>query len=168
MVPADNRSSVVQMPKSFTVFALFNKMKICPPVHIERMLYALLFDLLRLAYGLGMEIESIETRVVGGFAVDMAPSWLGALVVMHPNGETEQLLCGVILVAPRVAITAAHCIFGDTQAYRVAFGVSSRDEIPQSTAKKEKPRKIEIHEDYESPEPGVLLNDIAVIIFGKK
>ncbi len=169
MVPGDNR--VVQMPKSFTAAALFNKVnRFFRPVQIERMfLKLLIFESIRFANGLGMEIESIETRVVGGSAVDLAPSWLGALLINHEGEQTEQLICGVILIAPDVAITAAHCIFGDNDDYRVAFGVTSRDEIAlKSSVKIEKPQKIEIHEDYVSPAPGVLLNDIAVIIFEKK
>ncbi|CAG5095548.1 Oidioi.mRNA.OKI2018_I69.XSR.g14234.t1.cds [Oikopleura dioica] len=126
------------------------------------------FGLLYFANGLGIEIESIETRVVGGYAVDLAPSWLGALVVVNSRGEPDQLICGVILVSPHVAITAAHCIFEDTSIYRVVFGVSSRDDLPKSPTKIENPASIKIHPDYESPAPGVLLNDIAVIIFKEK
>ena len=133
------------------------------------LLKLLIFEFCHFANGLGMEIESIETRVVGGSAVDLAPSWLGALLIKHESGQTERLICGVILIAPHVAITAAHCIFADNDDYRVAFGVTSRDEIVlKSSVKIEKPLKIEIHADYESPAPGVLLNDIAVIIFENK
>ena len=132
-------------------------------------LMLLIFEFFHFANGLGMEIESIETRVVGGSAVDLAPSWLGALLIKQESEQTEQLICGVILIAPHVAITAAHCIFADNDDYRVAFGVTSRDEIAlKSSVKIEKPLKIEIHENYESPAPGVLLNDIAVIIFENK
>lgn len=92
-------------------------------------------------------------RVVGGELAGAAPFMVGIL----DDGDTRAY-CGGTLIAPRVVVTAAHCVDTPSRRVRVALGVSLNANLDRVTAIDV--RAIRLHPGFDVKS---LQNDIALL-----
>jgi secreted trypsin-like serine protease len=115
-----------------------------------------------------------QSKIVGGSIAKIA-DWPGyaALRTYDPNSRYSFYFCGATVIAPTMAITAAHCVVdtgliksSDGGGYADAFGqrvelVVGTDDLNTAGARNIRGiRKITVHPEYTSAERG---NDIALI-----
>ena len=105
--------------------------------------------------------ESEENGLVGGVRESR---WLAAGYVTRAEDSSE-LLCGATLVAPNVAMTAAHCVYRNRDA-ALAFGVGE-----VSSNRRYAVREVHYHpeahleaEGFIDPVHALLLNDLAYLV----
>lgn len=71
--------------------------------------------ILGLGLALALGAAAPSGAIVGGKTTERAWPWMGYFETSRPELDLEQLgVCGLSLLAPRWAVTAAHCMYQDT------------------------------------------------------
>lgn len=123
-----------------------------------------------LAVGIGLEAagcdgddRSTASPIIGGVASDEAAV---VMLVSYPTDQSTLLTCSAAVIAPKVLVTAAHCVDPMTHPNHV-FGVylgadATADATPQKIASKVVAvAKATMHPDYDRDPP--FTADIAVV-----
>src|SRR5262249_47271485 len=74
----------------------------------------------------------------------------------------DQTYCGASLIAPDVAITAAHCVIGAQKRMRLVANIQNASDLHGATTIAVK--AVRIHPDYLKKDAEVMANDLALLI----